>query len=342
MSGRAWSLISVDDTARQYAGNTGYPDKAGYSYSYDSMVGNSTQLSKGDLVLIRSSSQVHGFAIIESIEGHKGEKSIIRCPDCIKQGRSGAGPKKRKTRPLPWRCQDGHEFLTPVETLEQVTFYLAHFENTYRTLNTPIEVGIIKSFALRPSDQASIEELDLRKALSLLSKIDKMAAGSVALITESAISLPDQEGPGNQEPGQEGYQPNPLDQRRKVLRDIHARQGQKAFRHRLIKRYGGRCMLSGCEILEIVDAAHIWPYLGPKDNHPDNGLLLRTDLHTLFDLHILAFEPGTLIAHFGSEASGAGYAHLEGMPLDLSEAGLKRPSSTCLEDRWSAFQLKQA
>jgi HNH endonuclease len=35
--------------------------------------------------------------------------------------------------------------------------------------------------------------------------------------------------------------------------------------------------------LDILEAAHISPYRGEEDNHPENGLLLRADLHTLFD-----------------------------------------------------------
>ena len=32
------------------------------------------------------------------------------------------------------------------------------------------------------------------------------------------------------------------------------------------------------------------PYRGTKDNHPDNGLLLRADIHTLFDLDMIGID----------------------------------------------------
>jgi HNH endonuclease len=38
----------------------------------------------------------------------------------------------------------------------------------------------------------------------------------------------------------------------------------------------------------------IRPYRGDHDNDPKNGLLLRTDLHTLFDLNLLGIKPDTL------------------------------------------------
>jgi putative restriction endonuclease len=35
-------------------------------------------------------------------------------------------------------------------------------------------------------------------------------------------------------------------------------------------------------------------YRGMKDNDPSNGLLLRTDIHTLYDLNLLGIEPDSL------------------------------------------------
>lgn len=90
------------------------------------------------------------------------------------------------------------------------------------------------------------------------------------------------------------YSPSGVDEREKIDRQIRARRGQKAFRDALRARYGDRCVVTGCGLLAIVEAAHISPYLGPKDNAPDNGLLLRADIHTLYDLDLIAIEPITL------------------------------------------------
>jgi hypothetical protein len=90
------------------------------------------------------------------------------------------------------------------------------------------------------------------------------------------------------------YSPSGVDERERIERQIRARRGQKAFRDALRARYGDRCVVTGCGLLAIVEAAHISPYLGPKDNAPDNGLLLRADIHTLYDLDLVAIEPGTL------------------------------------------------
>jgi predicted restriction endonuclease len=48
-----------------------------------------------------------------------------------------------------------------------------------------------------------------------------------------------------------------------------------------------------------LEAAHLRPYRGEGDNHPSNGLLLRSDLHTLFDLGLIGINPEdhTIVIH---------------------------------------------
>jgi uncharacterized protein YjbI with pentapeptide repeats len=71
------------------------------------------------------------------------------------------------------------------------------------------------------------------------------------------------------------------------------RQGQSQFRKALLKAYNGRCVVTGCDIEAALEAAHIIPYCLTKDNNILNGLLLRADLHTLFDFNLLVINPET-------------------------------------------------
>jgi hypothetical protein len=127
---------------------------------------------------------------------------------------------------------------------------------------------------------------------------------------------------------------NLADTRKTVLRQIKERQGQPDFRAALRERYGDRCMISGCTIIDIVEAAHIKSYQGNDDNHPENGLLLRADLHTLFDLHLIGLEPGTLKIRVRSEAKKDGYEVFDGQTLRYSGAG---PSPEAVVFRWKQF-----
>jgi len=71
------------------------------------------------------------------------------------------------------------------------------------------------------------------------------------------------------------------------------RPGQFEFRTMLLNIYKGRCVISGCNIEEVLEAAHIIPFNGLHSHVVANGLLLRADLHKLFDKYLLAIHPDT-------------------------------------------------
>lgn len=61
------------------------------------------------------------------------------------------------------------------------------------------------------------------------------------------------------------------------------RLGQSAFRVLVAENYQRQCALSSSHILHVLDAAHIKPYTRGGTHSPVNGVLLRQDIHTLFD-----------------------------------------------------------
>jgi putative restriction endonuclease len=73
--------------------------------------------------------------------------------------------------------------------------------------------------------------------------------------------------------------------------EVAARVGQGTFRLRLLHAYENRCAITGEHTLPVLDAAHIQPYLGPRSNHPQNGLVLTKEFHTLFDRGYVTVEP---------------------------------------------------
>jgi putative restriction endonuclease len=64
---------------------------------------------------------------------------------------------------------------------------------------------------------------------------------------------------------------------------ITPRLGQGTFRLEVTDAYNRRCAVSGEKVLPVLQAAHIRPYAEGGAHRTDNGLLLRSDLHTLFD-----------------------------------------------------------
>jgi len=62
-----------------------------------------------------------------------------------------------------------------------------------------------------------------------------------------------------------------------------ARLGQGSFRVLVTDAYQRRCAVSGERTLPVLEAAHIRPYADRGPHQVANGLLLRADLHKLFD-----------------------------------------------------------
>jgi len=146
--------------------------------------------------------------------------------------------------------------------------------------------------------------------------------------------LPDEEADGGKSNDTASYNPEEGDRRHVVVRQIRERRGQQKFRDALRERYGDRCLVTGCEVLAVLEAAHISPYRGEGDNHPENGLLLRTDIHTLFDLDLIGIEPDELQVELHS-ALAKEYGTLTGKSLGCARDC--RPSREALKLRYEQF-----
>jgi len=68
---------------------------------------------------------------------------------------------------------------------------------------------------------------------------------------------------------------------------IRPRLGQGAFRIEVTDAYARRCAITGEKTLPALEAGHIRPYAKNGPHEIRNGLLLRSDLHNLFDLGYL-------------------------------------------------------
>jgi hypothetical protein len=120
------------------------------------------------------------------------------------------------------------------------------------------------------------------------------------------------------------------DGRKRIRMAIVQRQGQGPFRKGLLAAYGGRCAISGWATEEVLEAAHIVPYRGKETNHLDNGLLLRADLHTLFDIGQLAIDPETLRVIVAGRLRKSPYWQFHGTPIRRPQGESSRPSHAAL------------
>lgn len=124
------------------------------------------------------------------------------------------------------------------------------------------------------------------------------------------------------------------DARKKKFAAIVMRQGQPAFRRTLLDAYGRRCALTDCPIEAVLEAAHICGYMGPETNDVRNGLLLRADLHTLYDRALIAIDPMTHEVSIARELRESEYASLAGRALRLPNDSRQRPSPEALQMHW--------
>jgi putative restriction endonuclease len=57
------------------------------------------------------------------------------------------------------------------------------------------------------------------------------------------------------------------------------------------KTYDRKCAITSEKVLPVLEAAHIRPYVEAGPHQVDNGILLRSDLHILFDRGYLTVDP---------------------------------------------------
>jgi len=72
-------------------------------------------------------------------------------------------------------------------------------------------------------------------------------------------------------------------ERRRVSRDILERPSQVIFRKNILTAYANKCLITGVNIRNVLEAAHIVPVSEDGIDHVSNGICLRTDIHRLFD-----------------------------------------------------------
>jgi hypothetical protein len=105
------------------------------------------------------------------------------------------------------------------------------------------------------------------------------------------------------------------DERQYTIAPLVQRSGQTQFRDAILAAYAGRCVVTGCNVQQALEAAHIVPYCGIQSDHVTNGLLLRLDLHRLFDAYLISFDPSSMTLRLGPALVGGYYGFLDGKPL---------------------------
>jgi HNH endonuclease len=122
------------------------------------------------------------------------------------------------------------------------------------------------------------------------------------------------------------------------------RLGQGLFRVLLTDAYERRCSITGERTLPVLEAAHIKPYSGVQRHEISNGLLMRSDLHRLFDEGYMTLDPGdrrVVVSKRIREEfeNGKDYYKLEGQLVREPSPVWARPTAENLEfHAYNVFQ----
>jgi len=164
-------------------------------------------------------------------------------------------------------------FDVPVPKPIEIIRYTARYERTWRALDGAITVKTLRAAALNRSTQQSISPLNV-------STVETMLADLLVTLPQASTTAP----------------PPPITGgHRKAL--VKVRNGQKAYREQLLQKYGLVCAVTGPCPAEALEAAHLMAFSTHARHDVDEGLLLRSDIHKLFDRGLVAVHPTTLQVH---------------------------------------------
>ncbi|WP_214072642.1 HNH endonuclease signature motif containing protein [Mucilaginibacter sp. dw_454] len=321
MEQKLWILKSKGEKSA-FGGNDGYADKPDAYYIYDNFVKNHNKLKRGDYVVIADKMYISGFGIVDQIEIKGGlQKKRYSCPICGIKEHSA-----RKNKTPKYKCRKGHEFDNPIEVETEIQEYTADYSRKFISVPEKTSVHLLENYYINRNPYYSIQQANA----SFL--MDKFPDLLTQLGSPAGISLT---GPGNGPP----YVPSAKDERDFRTGRSYYRPEQSKFRNDLFNRYGEKCMLTGCTVATAIEASHICHYRGPDDNHCENGILLRRDVHSLFDADLLGICPADLTIVLNTELQNTEYAEFQGKALDFNNSGC-RPSIAALQIRWDVFQEK--
>jgi hypothetical protein len=125
---------------------------------------------------------------------------------------------------------------------------------------------------------------------------------------------------------------NPVDEI--TYRSIKSRRGQAEFRKALLAAYNETCCISKCGVLAVLEAAHIIPHTEETNYSVSNGLLLRADIHTLYDLNLIGVDASGTV-HISTLLRNTEYSQYEGVSLG---AGVPQAIAENLAQRFSLFE----
>jgi hypothetical protein len=129
---------------------------------------------------------------------------------------------------------------------------------------------------------------------------------------------------------------NPIDEQ--TYSSIKSRRGQAKFRQMLLSAFNDACCISKSEVTAVLEAAHIIPHTEETNYAITNGLLLRADIHTLYDLNLIGIDENGLV-HISSSLKNTEYSQYR--DLNISEE-IPELMAANLRERFELFKTNNS
>ena len=97
-------------------------------------------------------------------------------------------------------------------------------------------------------------------------------------------------------------------------------------------------MVTGCAVLALLEACAVNRQGRSTETHPANGVLLRSDLHTLFDLDLIGFNPQNMELVLHEDLTGSEYEMFAGTRLVFGNG--QSIDMRAVQARWEEFTRK--
>lgn len=112
------------------------------------------------------------------------------------------------------------------------------------------------------------------------------------------------------------------------------RRGQSKFRRQILLAYDFRCAVTGSDAVQVLEAAHIHPHAAGGPMETSNGLLLRADIHLLFDMGLWSVDTAThpWRVDLSPDLRSSNFSVLHRTALALPSRAVDRPSAAALSE----------
>ncbi|NMM91065.1 hypothetical protein B2J88_43290 [Rhodococcus sp. SRB_17] len=291
---------------RRIVGSDRYDDDAASHYSWDSSVIHSAEVHAGDIIVIWDEFLI-GVSVIEDIKVGNGSKATSKCPKCNR-----ANVVRRVRKKPTYRCDDCYsEFEEPVLGEKAVTTYRSSHSQSWINLAGVLDGKTLRSLCVHPGEQNSFRRLrwdDFRRVVE-----QAVQGNPLHILDVTSAQLTG------------GH----------VVRPVRVRVGQAAFRAKLLGEYGSHCAFTGPCPIAVLEACHLYSYADVGEHKDQGGLLLRRDVHRLFDQGVLAVDGDGLIDVADEVRNYPAYGDLQGTSIKVN---LTPKQQKWLDDHWREWR----